>query len=164
MFYFLVTVIWIPNLMPKKKFLGDILKQGPAPCGHADANCDDECRQEETRRWKPIFRFKDTDVDINDVEKFELCQDDKQVMVENLIMLRYTDDGYSTVHGGTKYFVKNSLDPVTDVILSEGDVSSDEELVSISRDIFGYKFRQNPEIFRRDLLKNSPAEGLHPLK
>ena len=84
--------------------------------------------------------------------------------MENLIMLRYTDDGYSTVHGGTKYFVKNCLDPVTDVILSQGDVSSDEELVSIGRDIFGYKFRQNPEIFRRDFLKNSPAEGLHPLK
>ena len=84
--------------------------------------------------------------------------------MENLIIFRYTDDGYSTMHGGTKYFVKNSLDPVTDVILSEGDVSSDEDLVSIGRDIFGYRTEENLQIFEKDLLKNSPAEGLHPLK
>ena len=125
------------------------MKQGPAPIGQTDGNCDDDCREEESRHWKAIVRFKDIDVDINDSEKFELCPEDKPIMIENLIMRRFNDNGYNSMHGGNKYYIKNCPNPVTDIILSEGKISSVEDIVVIARDIFGHEIKENVDFLKR---------------
>jgi len=66
-------------------------------------------------------------------------------------MIRYFDDGYNVMFGTEKYSIKKCPDPLTDVILRESAISSDEDIVNMARDIFGYHIKQNPGIFARNL-------------
>jgi len=91
---------------------------------------------------------------------FELKDKDRWFLAENLIMLLQFGDGYSIASGGKTCFVKKCLDPVTDVIVKVHEITSDDDLVIVARDIFGYDIKETPNIFKRNMLMRPPNFAL----
>ena len=54
-------------------------------------------------------------------------------------------------------------DSVTDIILNERDISSDEDIIVMARDISGYEIQENPDVYQRNLLKYPPPQTLEPV-
>jgi len=139
------------------------LKQGPAPVGRVDGNCDEECRLENSSHWKEEMRIKDISLDTNEKNQFELSAKDRWFATDTLRMFIFSGDCY---HGmsldGTKLYTSKVIDPLTIVVLKVRKISSDEEFVNLTRDILG-SYIENPEIFERNLLKPESTNGLQTL-
>ena len=84
-------------------------------------------------------------------ENFDEHQDNKELMARKLLFFRYYDDGYNEMFG-TKYCMKKCIDPVTDMIMKVGDVTNDDEVREMARDVFGYEIQNEVSVFKNNLL------------
>ena len=73
-------------------------------------------------------------------------QDNKEVVANNLILLRYHNNGYNSIFG-KKYFIKQCPNAVTDIITEEQEVSTNEDVAVMARDVFGCEIKDKLNIF-----------------
>jgi len=78
-------------------------------------------------------------------------QANKEYTARNLILLRYYKAGYHTIFG-RKYFHKLCPDPITEVILDEIEITSDEQIHQMAKNYFAYEVTEKLTIFKRNLL------------
>ena len=123
----------------------ELLKQGPSPD-------EDESAKEESVNWKVTHRLRTEPMDLS---HFQAGMDKRQVNNEftarNLILLRYYECGYNMVFG-KKLICKLCPNPVTEIILKEEDITSDEQLAQMTKDYFAYESSEKLTIFERNLL------------
>ena len=67
-------------------------------------------------------------------------------MAKNLVLFRYHNNGYNSIFG-KKYCLKLCPDAVTDVITEDNEISSNEDIAVMARDVFGYEIKDKLRIF-----------------
>ena len=125
------------------------MHQGPAFTNLADGKYSNKCDEDELRHWKPIHMFRDEHLRIKSLrDKIDSHQDNKEAIAKNLVLLRYHDNGYNSIFG-KKYYLKLCPDAVTDVITEEHEISSNEDVAVMARDVFGYEIKDKIKIFEQ---------------
>ena len=120
--------------------------------GQVSGCCNDECRKEESSHWKTTHYIFEKPSDAPAFQQFfDEHQQSKEVLMRNILMYRYYEGGYNSIFG-KKYAIKKCVDPVTDIILEEKEVTNDQEVLAMACDIFGITLNWKIDIFARKLL------------
>ena len=144
-----------PAKRPNNFYLGKLLKQGPAIVGNLSGLCDDECRKEDSNHWATTHLFSTVPLDYDFFYTYQEMADsylkNKKFASTNMFLTRYYEGGYNEAFG-RKYFIKKCPDPMTDVIVKTHEVTSDDEIHDMARDVFGYEIKEKVSIFKNNRL------------